>query len=319
MAQIQKCFGRTLPLAQLFRRATIEDLARDLRREPAGLSRSPLVVFRAGGKQPPFFAVHAAGGTVHSYRSLARHLAPEQPFFALQARGLDGVEEPCTRVDEMARSYVAAVRKVCPRGPYRLGGWSFGGLVAFEMARQLLAEGEEVAVLALLDTHLPRPRHEPDADEARTLAFFAREAGLPVGAADLRPLGQDERLAHVLRLAAAADVLPAGTEGAMREALRRNLSVRNGCLEAAQRYRPQSSRPYPGRITLLAAAEPPDGETAPLAGCDPSRGWGRYTSAPVSVHTVPGNHWTMLREPHAQVLAAVLGEVFSIAEPQEHP
>ena len=131
--RVQEEFGPELPLAILFQESTIEALARRLRGPAPAAAWSPLVPIQVGGGEPPF-CVHPVGGHVGCYAPLARHLGSDQPFYGLQAAGLEGDQEPGDEVEAMAARYLAAVRAVQPHGPYRLGGWSFGGLVAFAMA-----------------------------------------------------------------------------------------------------------------------------------------------------------------------------------------
>jgi phthiocerol/phenolphthiocerol synthesis type-I polyketide synthase E len=151
-AQIERIFNVKLPLATLFEAPTIEELAQVLRRESSPSGWSPLVVIQPEGSRPPFFCMHGAGGTVLIYRDLARCLGPNQPFYGLQAAGLDGVQPPLTRVEDMATLYVKEIRRTQAHGPYFLGGYCMGGTVAFEAAQQLRAQGEQVALLALFDT-----------------------------------------------------------------------------------------------------------------------------------------------------------------------
>ena len=135
-AQIEKIFGVKLPLATLFEAPTIEELARVLRHDDSQADWSSLVAIQSSGSRPPFFCIHGAGGTVLIYRELAQRLGPEQPFYGLQAIGL----------------YTKEIRRKQPRGPYYLGGYCMGGTVAFEVAQQIRAQGEQVALLALFDT-----------------------------------------------------------------------------------------------------------------------------------------------------------------------
>jgi amino acid adenylation domain-containing protein len=152
-AQIEKSFGKNLPLATLFSAPTVKQLARALRDEGWPTTWSSLAPIQTGGSRPPFFCVHAAGGNVLEYRDLARALGSDQPFYGLQAKGLDGKQEPLTTIKEMAAHYIEEMREVQPEGPYLIGGRSSGGTIAFEMACQLSAGGQEVALLALLDTY----------------------------------------------------------------------------------------------------------------------------------------------------------------------
>ena len=151
-ARIEAIFGIKLPLATLFDAPTIEELAQVLRSEASPTGWSPLVAIQTSGSRPPFFCVHGAGGNVLIYRDLARRLGPDQPFYGLQALGLDGACPPLTRIEDMAVLYVKEIRRMQPQGPYFLGGYCMGGTVAFEVAQQIQAQGQRVALLALFDT-----------------------------------------------------------------------------------------------------------------------------------------------------------------------
>ncbi len=146
---------------------------------------SPLVAIDPDGSLPPLFLVHPAAGTVDCYLALARHLDPEQPLYAFQAAGVDGRGEPCDRVETLASRYVEALRQRRPRGPYHLGGWSLGAVVAFEMARRLHASGEEIALLALLDSHPPLAPGE-DAGESGGRRRAPRPLGDRAGSSGCR-------------------------------------------------------------------------------------------------------------------------------------
>ena len=157
VAKIEREFGRQIGLATIFRSPTIAGLSRMFQERRRSGGRAPsLVPMQILGSRPPFFCVHAIAGIVQ-YHLLARVLGPDQPFFGFQSQGLDGACPPYETVEEMAAHYVREVRGVQSRGPYYLGGYSFGGTVAFEMARQLRAQGERTAFLAFVDTvNLPR-------------------------------------------------------------------------------------------------------------------------------------------------------------------
>ena len=151
-AQIEKTFKIKLPLATLYEAPTIEELAKILDGETASSGWTPMVPIQIEGSRPPFFCMHGAGGTVLMYRDLSRHLGDDQPFYGLQSQGLDGSCQPLTKVTEMAALYVKEIRRVQSHGPYFVGGYCMGGTVAFEVAQQLQAAGEPVALLALFDT-----------------------------------------------------------------------------------------------------------------------------------------------------------------------
>ena len=150
--QIEQVFGVKLPLATLFEAPTIEELATILRREARPAAWSPLVAIQTAGSRPPLFCMHGAGGNVLIYRDLAQRLGSDQPVYGLQAPGLDGSCPPLTRIEDMAALYAKEIRKMQPRGPYFLAGYCGGGTVALEVAQQIRAQGEQVALLAMFDT-----------------------------------------------------------------------------------------------------------------------------------------------------------------------
>nr|WP_304984929.1 non-ribosomal peptide synthetase [Corallococcus sp. CA047B] len=264
MARIRERLHRELPLAALFQAPTVEQLARLLRQAPTAFS--PLVPIQPHGTQRPFFCVHPVGGNVLAYAELAKQLGPDQPFHGLQSQGLDGTRPPLDTVEAMAALYVDALRAVQPRGPYRLGGWSMGGVVAYEMARQLQARGEAVELLALID---PSPAKDD------RVPFDVGDAGQ---VASLFELDQGQ-------LAAPEAEGPQG---------RTLLQVFTHNLRALKHYRPG---PLTGRVLLLQASEAP----APEGPGD--EGWGALITGPLVRETLPGNHYTLLRAPNVQALA----------------
>lgn len=161
-AEVEKAFGVKLPLATLFEAPTLSELAQAIRTQtpaatPAAAAEpfsgwSPLVGIQTSGSRPPLFCVHGAGGVVLIYRDLAMHLGADQPFYGLQAVGLDGSSPPLTRVEDMAALYIKEIRRIQPHGPYFLGGYCAGGTIAYEVAQQLSAQGEQIGLLALFDT-----------------------------------------------------------------------------------------------------------------------------------------------------------------------
>ncbi|MBX9790192.1 MAG: amino acid adenylation domain-containing protein [Pirellulales bacterium] len=295
MAQIEAKFGRKLPLAVLFQEPTIEHLAERLRSEPGAAAVSSLVEMQPRGTLPPLYCVHPAGGTVFCYRELAKHLGPNQPFFGLQAQGLAGEAAPHSRVEEMAAHYIAAMRNVQPVGPYRLAGWSLGGNLAFEMARQLREQGEEVALLALFDAGALPPDEKAAIDDFLPIimGMFPAEENLPLET--LRQLPPREQLDYFLKRAAEARLVEDVPGSAQAQHV---FDVFQANLKAMLDYRPV---PTDVAVTLFRAAE----QTSKLAD-DLRLGWGDYAARGVEVHTVPGDHVHMVREPHVGDLAEQL-------------
>jgi amino acid adenylation domain-containing protein len=301
MASIRERFGRELPLASLFRAATVEQLAALLRQGGEPLERRTLVEITAprphaaGSAEPALFCVHPAGGNVLCYMELARALGPDQPVYGLQLT--DGMAGD---VEEMAARYVAAVREVQPRGPYSLGGWSAGGTIAFEMARQLAEAGEEVRLLALIDTPRPGIDGAWKADEIEMMVMFARDLAATYGqelpflvtAEYLRSIDPEERIPRVLAEARAIHLFPPDLSQTEAERL---FGMFRAVQEAVGVYAP---RLYPGRAVVFRASEVrPD--------LDEAFGWGDF--ARVEVERVEGDHYSILRAPQVEALARLLG------------
>ena len=189
-ARIEKVLGRHLPLATLFQAPTVGQLAHVLREEASRDRWSSLVAIQdmkrdeATAKRP-LFCVHAVGGNVIEYHDLARHLGPDQPFYAFQSVGLDGRQTPLKSIEEMASHYIKEMRVVQTSGPYLLGGHSLGGMIAFEMACQLHDQGERVELLALLDSYpLGHFKLQPNSNSHTYLARrFARRMKCQIGRA----------------------------------------------------------------------------------------------------------------------------------------
>ena len=154
--EIEKTFGCNLPLVTLFQAPTIEALATLLRDSSGAVPADcSLIALQPNGRKPPLFLAPPAGSTVLSFGRLVRHLKPDQPVYGLEPLGMDGKQFPHIRVEDMATYYIEEIQKFQPQGPYYLAGRCFGGIVAFEMAQQLLEKGQTVAMLALLDTETP--------------------------------------------------------------------------------------------------------------------------------------------------------------------
>ena len=166
-AKIEKTLGKQLPPAPLFQAPTVESLA-SLLRQHNSQKWSSLVTIQPHGTKTPLFCVHGGAGTVLLFNSLARHLAPERPVYGLQARGLYGRERPHTSVKDMAAHYIREMRTVQPRGPYLIGGWCFGGIVAFEIAQQLQFIGEKVDLLVMFNAASRPEEYAADVDPAPT-------------------------------------------------------------------------------------------------------------------------------------------------------
>ena len=275
--------------------STIASLA-ELIEQTATASALPslLVEIKSGSFKQPLFLIHPVGGHVYIYRDLANYLGSDYPVYGLQAQGIDGKTQPLTQVEEMATKYIEALRVVQPEGPYFLGGSSFGGTVAFEIAQQLSALGQQVALLALIDT--PGPGQMPvkiEDDELQILTYILNVgANLSVSLDHLRQLEPDERLLHFLEEARQSMRLP--PDYGLSD-LRFFFNIFKVDVQAMRNYTP---RIYPGRVIFFRANE--RDATNPQ---NPELAWVNLAAGGLEVHEVPGNHITMNYAPNVQVIA----------------
>ncbi|MEM4408366.1 MAG: amino acid adenylation domain-containing protein, partial [Candidatus Caldarchaeum sp.] len=299
MAQINRVFGVNIPLVTLFQGGTIEHLALAVLHRTGAKESSPLVKIQPSGTKTPFFCVHPIGGTVLCYASLARSLGQDRPFYGFESPGIHGEQEPLRDVEDMAAFYIEAMRGVQPCGPYLIGGYSFGGVVAFEMARQLKASGEEVSLVALLDSW-PKMRAEGVAKEETEFLVdtISVDIGIPKDFI-LKAWGRGTGLDLIAQLEDHSDMVESFAKLVAPEAefehIKRYINVFYANLRAMRDY---STRKYEGVLNLIRAQEQ-------LSGEDPTMGWGELAED-VKVDVVPGNHVTMLREPNVHLLAASL-------------
>jgi amino acid adenylation domain-containing protein len=320
-ARIEKEFGQRLPLATLFECPTLEQLANRLRDPGRAVTCSSLVALQPRGSRPIMFFVHGAGGgNLWTYTNLLPYLGDDQPVYALESRGMRGLPE-FESLPEMAGHYLREIRTVQPRGPYYLSGYCFGGDVAFEMARQLEAGGEKVALLALLDSPASNsdyqrvPWWRPDfyarfaantanwvgdfaAQSLRDQVRYVRRKGRIVAQriAD-RARGRAEvfNLEEVIDVSLFSDV---------------ELNLWRVHLKAFHSYQPG---PYEGRVVLFRTRGHPF-----FCSFDPLLGWGPYARGGVEVVDIPGAHEGIFMEPHVRELSRLFHAQLVQAQNQ-HP
>ena len=302
--QIEKTLGRRLPLATLFQAPTIEQLSGVLLEHGWRPPWSSLVAIQPLGSKPPFFGVHGHEGDVLFYANLSHRLGLEQPFYALQARGLDGKQARHTSVEEMAAHYIEEVRGIQPDGPYFLGGYCFGGKVAFEMARQLESLNQKVALLALFDAYAPGYRDTIHNTLPTRLKDFAQKTGNHIES--LMLLERREKVAYLRKAARRVSRSVKNRIKKRIEMTARRIYLALGRSTArarpvnAQPMRDYIPQPCRGRLTLFRARWQPGGAS------DPKLGWGGLASEGVEVHEVPGYYDSILSEPRVRVLTEQL-------------
>jgi pimeloyl-ACP methyl ester carboxylesterase len=260
--KIIKTFGKELPLTTLIHAPTVELLAKELRPSEKGAEYPTLVAMRRRGTRPPFFCVHGGAGSTLFLHRLAQRMGPNQPFYGIEPEGLDGGRFQRTTIEQMAAHYLSEIRKVQPAGPYYLGGYCFGGIVAFEMAQQLRRQGEVAALVALFTADLRYHRKIPfKSDESPAKPAHKRLATLLKS--PMRALyGKGTRLVVTSR----ERLAPIAYKIWFRLGRRippsmRTLYVWRTLLRAEQNYVPQ---PHPGTLVLFHGADYEN---------DPNLGW----------------------------------------------
>jgi thioesterase domain-containing protein len=288
LVEIEEAFGVRVPPSQLMQTTTLADMAAAIDRQPEAPPASRLVGIQTEGRRPPLFWVHGGGGLVLGVSRLAFHLGSEQPLYAFQPRGFDGKDPPLDVMEDIAADYIQAMRAVQPRGPYRIAGFSFGGLAAFEMARQLDAVGEKTAFVGIVDSgcpvsfplfHLARQRalylwHVPPRQKLTSLRRFGT-----------RQVRRVQSLLGQQPTRVGAWVLTPEVAPEVGQALER----------AGWNYNP---RPWAGRVTYFRCESPID----PGAGAR----WARWATGGVEIIDIPGTHNLCMGEPHLGVLGTNL-------------
>jgi thioesterase domain-containing protein len=259
-----------------------------------------LVSLESRGRAPAFFCVHPASGVVSCYQDLARHLGPNQPLYAFRAPALNGEASHDRSVEQLASSYLQQLRVVQPRGPYQLGGWSFGGLVAFEIALQLTASGEEVALLALFSSYLPQSGIAlPPLRIHDFVLGFLHEHGLDVLQTEVGGPNRRGLLKYMFTQAQQVGVISRDLSSHdFRRVIVPYWQIYRAHVQMGRRYIPQARA---GRVILFETKD------RSLDGHGQFLDW-NTVSTHVFRHTIPGNHFTMLREPNVRQVAECLRE-----------
>jgi thioesterase domain-containing protein len=289
-AEITQVLGRELPSATIFRAPTIASLSTLLAKST--LPRfSPFVPLKAGVRNPPILITHGVGGRA-SFSKLANHIHTAHPVYGIQAKGVDGMEDPYERIEDMASFYLEELDRLQGQGPYILIGYSFGGLVALEMAQRLSSDEKKVALLVLVDTY-PDPQCFPLSQRLWLVAKRARGH-----LAEMKKMPIRTAFAYLARglkhrLRSAAD--HGATKPSRLSLAQTTARVKESDFRAMARYRP---RFYKGKIRFV---RPEYNSYLPN---NPTALW-KPLASELEVETVPGDHLGMVGE-HFESLAAVL-------------
>ena len=294
--KVERLVDRKIPLSILFQGSTIEQLAATLRQHGGKIKEQSLVSIQPQGSMPPLFLVHSASGNAMSYVALSRELGREQPVYGLQSRGLDPDRKPTARIEDMASEYLQELTAVQPEGPYHLGGWSMGGVIAFEMAQQLIAGGKSVAPIVLIDSTIQTGRVKKNGlDDASLLLALAQHHGLFLDDTDetfedLSSLNLDEQLELFLEKAVNSNLIPRDIGLSQ---LRHLFELFKVNVRATENYRPaKSAQPV---ILFQPAGALPDAAKK-------LRRWKKVAEV-VTAHRLPGDHYSLLTEPNVSLLA----------------
>lgn len=312
--RIEKVFGKKLPLATLYKAPTIREMAEILNEKTCTTPWSCLVPIQPNGHDitPPFFLMHSHGGNVLEYYPLVKNLGKDQPVYAIQARGLDGNITRKPALEDMAEYYIQEIRNAQPHGPYYLGGFCFGGLLALETARQLKAQGESVALVVLIQTATREYVGAPSKTTLFHRIYFRLEDRIGIELSNLSSLETRARLFYLFgrarrffdiswaRLEMLADPLLVRLFGKNRP---RSMVYRLQLLEDAHEYAFQNhtARPYVGNVVHFTAEQRLRGW-----GDDPAFGLGEVLNGNTQIHKIQGYRQTLLMSPNVQVLAEKL-------------
>jgi thioesterase domain-containing protein len=321
ISALNRLSRQKLQLRALHESPTIRKLANRLRQMEPLATPSSLAALQPGGSRPPLFLVHGAGGgMLWGYSNLARHLGSDQPVYCFHSRGLDGLQEHSS-IDEMARQYVSDLRAFSPTGPYRLGGYCFGGEVAFEMAQQLEAQGARVELLVFFNAMPPNSPFENPRFTVGLVVPFIQNAWCwlrhffrwPAGARQdffrrkFRSLTR--RITRLLRVGEGTARLAETSEridlSPFAEEQRRLWDTH---LRASSHYHP---RPYDGDVLVFRTSIYPF-----FCTFDPTFGWRDFVKGRLTLKVVPGAHESILDEPYVREVARLLSTHLSGVQSQ---
>lgn len=315
--ELQTITGHNLPLATLFQAPTIASLAALIQQGDDAQTWTSLVPIRPTGSKPPFFCIHGVTGDILWLKDLASLMDEDQPFYGVQARGLDGEAEPFDRLEAMAAYYLQQIRQVQPTGPYYLGGYCMGGDIAYEVARQLQAAGEEVPILTVIDPP-PADLSERASLNGRFLIDFMKNS--PYWLREFMRLGGGEIVSRVRRKSRVAarslwQKIRSDSNGSTVQATdvidqaddlpeyRQKLIESH--LQALLHY---DHAGYTGDVIVFEARSRPL-----LNPGNSANEWIRYVQNPITVRTVPGSHSSMLHKPHVVDLARSMQQCLDLA------
>ncbi len=320
-SEVERLLGKRLPLVALFQNATIDHLSTLIDQDDLATLGSTLVPLRKserslpqsenGESLPPLFCIHPAGGTVFCYLEMAQHLADGRPVYGVQANGIDGNQPPHETLSEMAAHYARVIREIHPEGKVHVAGWSLGGNIAFEVARQLASRGTPLGVVALLDSGLLSPDTEFREEDFLPLLSALFPGAMNLDLEEIRQKSPADQLQFFVDRASQAGIVPdelndiVATKNAPDAA--HVFGVFQANVKAVHEYVAES---FAGDVYLFRPRD--QGKTNNLFD-DPLLGW-REVTRETFVRDVPGDHAHMLQSPAAGSVAHQLDELMLATE-----
>lgn len=282
--EIDEIYGRNLPPVMIYHAPTISSLAALLEQHSAP-ELSPLILLKEGDTRPPLFIAPGLGGGPAEFFQLVRYIKAPNSIYGLQPKGIEGFDDPCERIEDMAEFYLEALLRFQPCGPYLLAGYSLGGLVALEMARTLHSSGQDVPLLLMIDSY-------PDINALSLMQFL--RLWMQRTKRRITSFGQPPRTDIRLGGLPSTDAIPTFAPAFER--------VRDAAYRALREYKPNA---YPGALKFFRAAQVTEFPANPAAV------WSHLLGS-LQVETVPGDHLGMLTTHHEE-LAAVLDRYLETA------
>lgn len=308
MTEIESQLGVHLPVASLFQAPSVAHQAVLIRQKQIPSAIPPIIPLQVQGNLPPFFCIHNFGGFVFNYEPLSQALGNDQPFYGVQAYGLEGIDQPHTSIEDMSQYYAQAILEKQPQGPYYLGGYCFGGVVAYQVACLLSAMGKKTGLLALIDAYAPSHAQKNASGGWGRLAAIWKN--LPFWLRDFHQLSPEERQVVLNRrfkrmMIAIKNRLGMSVQITARELIGDHAHVTSAPehlqhlmelhMLALMNYSPPV---YDGKVTLFRI------QRLPLfTHYDPDLGWGQSALGGVEMHIIPGAHHNALMPPYVQGLA----------------
>jgi thioesterase domain-containing protein/acyl carrier protein len=309
-SDIENVFGKKISLAMLLKAPTIKELANIVKEVDTSSGWNSLVTFKDSGSNPPMFLIHGAEGNILLYRELAHHLGSNQPVYGLQSQGLDGSEIKYTQIEDIASYYISEIKKIQPEGPYHLGGYCMGGVVAYEIAQQLSSQDQQINLLAMFETYNPQKDISLSSPFKRLyyslqnlffhiqnflklttrdkFKFFLKKAAVELG-----------RIKVFFAINILRFIKPFSSKDRKKQP---TSSIKKFNDQAYYNYKPQ---PYAGRLTLFKPQRFFSGAN------DPNFGWNDLARDGMDVFELPVNPRGMLFEPFVQILAQKLSTCIS--------